>query len=158
MAEAGYQVVGLDNSEAMLSHARSKSLEACFSCVKRHLDTGGHFIIDVFNPRLDLLIRDPAKRYPVAEYPDPDGQGTVVITENLVYDDGAQINRIQWYHKIGDKKEQVEELNMRIFYPQELDALLRYNGFDIEAKYGDYEEQPFTTGSPHQLPVCRLIQ
>lgn len=45
---------------------------------------------------------------------------------------------------------------MRIYFPQELDALLKYNGFAIESKFGDYVEKPFTSDSPHQLIACAM--
>lgn len=131
-----------------------ESIEACFSCVKKHLATKGRFVIDIFNPSLNILTRDSSKHYPVAEYPDPDGKGTVVITENNVYDDANQINRIKWYYKIDNKEEYVKELNMRIFYPQELDELLHYNGFIIEAKFGNYNMESFVSTSKKQLVVC----
>lgn len=132
-----------------------ESLEALFSCVKEHLTDKGRFVIDVFNPRLDILMRDPTKRYPVAEYPDPDGQGTVIVTENNVYDAASQTNRIKWYYKAGEgKEERVIENNMRILFPQELDVLLHHNGFVIEAKFGNYDQTPFASGSPKQLIVC----
>jgi SAM-dependent methyltransferase len=133
-----------------------ESFEACFTCVREHLADSGRFVIDVFNPRLDILNRNPAGRYPVAQYPDPDGRGTVVITENNIYDTASQINRILWHYNIGEGLEEfVVENNMRILYPQELDALLLYNGFTIEAKYGNYDETPFDSTSPKQLVVCR---
>ncbi len=44
---------------------------------------------------------------------------------------------------------------MRIFFPQELDALLHYNGFEIETKFGNYDETPFKTSSPIQLVISR---
>lgn len=134
-----------------------ESIEACFSCVKEHLTNEGRFVIDVFNPRLDILTRDPDRRYPVAQYFDPDGKGEVVITENNIYEPATQINRTKWYFKIGRQtEERVEELNMRIFYPQELDALLLYNGFTIEAKFGNYGEMSFVSASPKQLIVCHI--
>jgi ubiquinone/menaquinone biosynthesis C-methylase UbiE len=132
-----------------------RSIASCLSCVKRHLTDQGRFIIDIFNPLLDILIRDPSQKYPVREYPDPDGRGNVVITENNVYEKATQINRIKWYYKIGDQTEEIiEELNMRIFFPQELDLLLYYNGFAIEAKFGNYDQTPFVSSSPKQLVVC----
>ncbi len=131
------------------------SIEACFSCVQEHLEADGRFIIDFFNPRLDILLRDQSRRYKVTEFPHPDGIGRVVITENNVYDDAAQINRIKWYYSLGnDDEETVEELNMRIFFPQELDSLLYYSGFAIEHKYGDYDESPFQPAAQKQLIVC----
>ena len=123
--------------------------------MKRHLTDEGRFIIDIFNPRIDILIRDPLKRYPVTEYPAPDGRGKVVITENNVYDRDTQINRVKWYYHIGDRTEEaIEELNMRIFFPQELDLLLYYNGFTLEAKFGNYDETPFISSSPKQIVIC----
>jgi len=132
-----------------------ESLETFFSCVRIHLADKGRFVIDVFNPRLDILMRDPTKRYPVAEYSDPDDQGMVTVTESNAYDAAQQINRIKWYYKTGEE-ERVVENNMRVFFPQELDGLLQYYGFVIEAKYGNYDETPFESGSPKQLVVCSL--
>jgi ubiquinone/menaquinone biosynthesis C-methylase UbiE len=131
-----------------------KSIEACFSCVRRHLTRDGRFIIDVFVPAMGILMRDQSKRYPVAEYPDPDGKGTVTITESNVYDSAAQMNRIKWYYSVGGGKEFIKENNMRMFFPQELDALLKYNGFVIENKFGDYGEAHFSSDSGKQLVVC----
>jgi SAM-dependent methyltransferase len=132
-------------------------IEACLSCVRKHLLPGGRFIVDIFNPRLDILIRDPSEHYPAGEYTDPDGRGQVVITENNVYDRASQVNRIKWYYRRGGSDiEKVAELNMRIFYPQELDALLRYNGFDVEDKFGDFSGSPFGSNSPTQVLVCSL--
>ncbi|UCE74640.1 MAG: class I SAM-dependent methyltransferase [Methanomassiliicoccales archaeon] len=133
-----------------------ESLNACFSRVKEHLTASGRFIVDYFNPRLDFLLRDPSSRRLIKEYPDPDGKGIVVIYETNVYDAVTQINRIKWYYKIGDEgKEWIKELNMRIYYPQELDELLLLNGFKIEVKYGNFDETPFESQSPKQLIVCR---
>ena len=140
-----------------IAHIHSlESIESCFSSVKKHLKDSGRFIIDIFNPRLDILLRNPSKRYPVTEYPDPDGKGAVTVTENNIYDSATQINRIKWYfHTEKEKEEPVEELNMRIFFPQELDALLHYNGLEIESKFGNYDETPFKTSSPIQLVISR---
>lgn len=36
-----------------------ESIEACFSCVRKHLTREGRFMIDVFVPGMDYLMRDP---------------------------------------------------------------------------------------------------
>jgi len=115
----------------------------------------GRFIIDIFNPRLDILTRNPAKRYPHAKYAAPGGKGIMVVTESNAYDDATQINRIKLHYKIGRREEKTDELNMRIFYPQEINALLRYNGFVVEIKYGDYDCGMFRSRSPKQILLCR---
>ena len=135
-----------------------EDLELCLSCVKRHLRPNGRFIIDVFNPRLDILLRNPEERNPHSEYLDPNGTGTIVVTQSNVYDTASQINRIRLFYKLpGRTEEIIEELNMRIYFPQELDALLKYNGFGIEAKFGNYDETPFTSAAPKQLIVCHAL-
>ena len=134
------------------------SIEACLACVRAHLSDEGRFIVDIFNPRLDILFRDASERYPVAEYPDPDGAGTVTVTENNVYDAASQVNHIKWYYRVGKGGEElVADLDMRIFFPQELDALLRSGGFTVEAKYGDFDESPFTSTSPKQITRVRSL-
>jgi len=132
-----------------------ESIRACFTCVKEHIKPEGRFVLHHFNPDLKILTRDPAKFYPVSKYPDPYGKGEVVITENNIYDAATQVNRIKWHYRIGDT-EFAEELNMRVFYPQELDGLLYYNGFEIETKYGSYKGESFTSESINQLVICKL--
>lgn len=132
-----------------------ESLEACFSCVREHLAQNGRFIIDVFNPRFDILMRDSTRRYPVVSYSDPDGRGTITVTESNVYDAAEQMNRITWYYRVDEAdEERIVSFALRMLFPQELDALLLYNGFSIEAKYGTYDETPFVSASPKQLVVC----
>jgi SAM-dependent methyltransferase len=132
-----------------------EDIEKCLTCVRSHLAPSGRFVLDIFNPKIEILLRDASRRYPVAEYEDPDGRGTVTITENNVYDRAAQVNRIKWYYTVGnDPREFVRELNMRIYYPQELDNLLRSSGFTLEHKFGDCDKQPFSSGSPRQIVVC----
>ena len=130
-----------------------EDVEFCLSCVRKHLKVEGRFIIDIFNPRLDILLRDATKRYPHTTYPNPEGEGLVEVTENNKYEDATQINRIKLYYDIAGRSH-TEELNMRIFYPQEIDAILKYNGFIIEDKFGDYDGSGFKSGSPKQIIVC----
>ena len=135
-----------------------EDLEACLSCVKQHLAPGGRFIIDVFHPSLDILRRDPEQRFPHCEYPAPDGQGPVVVTESTAYDATHQINRVKLFFKFpGQVEEAVEEFTVRVYFPQELDALLKYNGLAVESKFGNYDESPFAAASPKQLIICSVM-
>lgn len=133
------------------------SIDACFKSLRNHLDDAGRFILDFFNPNLTRLIQDNDTPRFVSEYPDPDSDNLVVITETNRYDRASQINYIKLHYKIGDR-EFMHELNMRIFYPQELDALLFYNGFAIEHKYGDFDQSPFTSESKGQIVVSKMDQ
>ncbi len=133
-----------------------EEIELFFYCVRRHLRSDGRFIIDIFNPDFSFFVRDKEKRYAHSEYESPDGEGKITVTENNVYDDALQVNRIKLYHQYPDGREMVDDLNMRIFFPQEIDALLKYNGFKIERKYGNYDMSVFKAGSPKQLIVSVL--
>ena len=138
------------------SHLYSRSdIEACLASVRRHLDASGRFVVDVFNPALGLFVRPPEHRSPVAEYDDSHSGGRVAVSKALRYDSATQISHETWYFRdevTGEK--QAVPLKLRMFFPQEIDAVLHYNGFEIQRKYGDYEQAPFTDSSRKQIIVC----
>lgn len=137
--------------------AAREDQEAFLACVRRHLTPEGKLLIAYFNPSLELLTRDPRRRYTVGEYYHPDGSGRVIVTESHRYDRASQINHLAWHYQQEGQPEQVRALPMRIFYPQELKSILYYNGFEVEAAYGDYDGAPFSGDASHQLLVCRPL-
>jgi hypothetical protein len=46
-------------------------------------------------------------------------------------------------------------LNMRCYFPAEIEALLYYNGFDLVERFGGYAGEQFVSGSGKQILVCR---
>ncbi|MDQ3323389.1 MAG: class I SAM-dependent methyltransferase [Acidobacteriota bacterium] len=135
---------------------RLEDVEACFDSVKKHLAPNGKFIVEVFNPSLELLNRNRDERYFVGEY--KSGEGWIVLTENVFYDAATQINHLDWHYKNQFIKEEITvSFTMRQFFPQELDALFRYNNFRIEQKFGDFDESDFTIDSPKQIIVAGAI-
>ncbi len=129
----------------------------CLACIKRHLMDGGRFALDYFNPSLALLTRDPDIRSPAGELLHPDTGEPVVVTETATYDAATQINHLRWFWRFADGHETVSDLPMRVYFPQELDALLSHAGFVIEEKYGGYDLLPFTGASQKQLIVARAV-
>lgn len=130
--------------------------EACMRCVRQHLAPGGRLIIEVFVPDFQILMRAPDRIFLFSEYDDPDGGGRIDVMSSNHYEPDTQINRVTTYHRFPNAPEKQGSLDMRMYFPQELDALLRYNGFVIEQKYGDYDGRPFDAKSEMQLVVCRL--
>jgi hypothetical protein len=49
----------------------------------------------------------------------------------------------------------VTRIACRFTYPEELRALLHYNGFALEAQYGDWDRAPVTATSPSLISLCR---
>ena len=141
-----------------LSHLHQRDeLESCFACVRQHLAEGGRFLIELFNPSVKLLAREPEQHYPVGrgEYKEADGGGRIVVTARARYDAATQVNHIRYYFQSEGRGGEVLSFEMRQFFPQEIDALLVYNRLRIERKYGNYEEAAFSNDSPKQLIVCQ---
>ncbi|MGH9835704.1 MAG: class I SAM-dependent methyltransferase [Blastocatellia bacterium] len=132
-------------------------VEAGLAGVRRHLANEGRLVIEIFNPSVSLLSRAGAQRYLVGQYQQPASKSKITVTEQVSYDAASQINHIEWFYL--DETSGVEEtlsFAMRQFYPQEVDALLSYNGFVIEHKYGNYQAAAFSSSAGKQLLVCRL--
>jgi ubiquinone/menaquinone biosynthesis C-methylase UbiE len=139
-----------------LSHLHTREeIEDCFSCVRRHLADEGRFLIELFNSSVKLLARESGHRYTVGEYEDPKEGSQVFVTAEVRYDAASQVNHIRWFFRDeGNQQETVLSFEMRQFFPQEIDALLWYNGFLIEHKYGTYDEGQFSSDAPKQLIIC----
>lgn len=127
---------------------------ACFDAVARHLRPGGRLVFDVFNPSLAILTRSQKSRHPIYKLRDAQGRH-VVIEETNVYDDATQINRVVWHYTIDSVADAVRsDLQMRQYFPQELDYIVATAGFTTEIKYGNYDRRPFASGEMKQIFVC----
>jgi len=142
-----------------LSHLLTRTdFAACMARVRNHLQPGGRFIVNTFVPSLEILAHGPDERHSFGRYADPHGRGEVVVTYSNVYEVDTQINRVTTYTKQPDTdNEMTGELNLRMYFPQELDALLECNGFRIEQKFGSVHGAPFDANAETQLVVCRMV-
>ena len=140
-----------------LSHLHTRvEVESCFYCVRQHLAEQGRLLIELFNSSLKMLAREPGGRYPVGQYKDVNGGTQVFVTEEVRYDPASQVNHIRWFFRNeGSEEEVILSLEMRQFFPQEMDALLWYNDLRIEHKYGNYDETEFSNDAWKQLIICR---
>lgn len=131
---------------------RTDDARACLATVRRHLAPTGRFVIDVFNPSLEILVRDSSRWYDLGDYVGPDGR-TVRLSERNRYDRATQINAIVWRFEREDEPAVDLALRMRQFFPQELDALVTGSGMRVIDKYGTYGEKPFQSDSHQQIVV-----
>lgn len=133
-----------------------QDLEACLATVARHLLPDGRFALSVFVPSLPLLMHSPEEEQEFGGYVDPNSGEQVVLTQRSQYDADTQIKHHRLLRRVGDGPIEPDgDLAMRIYFPQELDALLWYNGFAIEHKYGE-AQRPFDAQSTMQYYVLRL--
>lgn len=136
----------------------AESLRQVFGCVKRHLVPGGRLIFDVFNPQVAFLAEDPQRRYERVRYDDPEGSGEVVIEETREYIAARQIVRSTRYYHVGSERNKwIGTLELRCFFPCELDLLLEHHGFHSEEKLGNFDGSPFSNAAPKQIVVCSPV-
>jgi len=133
-----------------------EDLEACLACVKKHLTPNGTLIIDTHNPQFKYLNSDPNKPPSTRTYPNPNGEGTITVSSRFLYHGEQQINTITMAHQLPDGTEEITDvIHARLHFPQELNALMKYNGFTVENKMGDYNKEKFHSQSSKQILVLR---
>jgi SAM-dependent methyltransferase len=133
---------------------------SCLTSVRRHLAPGGWFAIDVLTPSLSYLAeaeRTPAMRLEL-DIPAPDHGVTRFFrfaTER--YDAATQLDMTTYFYEIywqdGQHERFTDDLAWHMYYPRELELLMRHAGMRPRAKYGNYEREPFTRRSKQMLWV-----
>lgn len=137
-----------------------EDIEGCLSSVRAALAPDGRFIFDVLLPDLDYLNRPAFKRYPGIRFRHPTFDADYFYSEQSAYDPVRQISQM-WFHydraqpSLSAPEEHVIQLSHRCFFPQELEALLHYNGFTVESLWGDFEGGPLHKDSESQVVICR---
>lgn len=126
--------------------------------IQRHLLPNGLLVLDLFNPDPRELMSD---------------QGVLVYEHTFTSDTGLSVQkyvvrRTDWaaqrqsvefiYDELaadGRVTRQVMPFVMRWLYRFEVQHLLAYVGFSVEAVYGDYDLEPYTSDSPQLIVVAR---
>lgn len=130
--------------------------ERCLNCVRGHVAQGGVLVVDVFVPDVKLLSRDSGGRYAFGAYEDPEDGVRVNVTYSGRYDAARQIQTMaMFYRRVGEEREEEGLLELRMWYPAELEAVLRYNGFVVERRYGGHDGSAFDGRAGKQILVCR---
>ena len=132
---------------------KNEDVFKAFTVVKSHLKKGGLLLLDCFNPNIQFIVEGEKEQKEIAQYKTKDGR-EVLIKQTMRYENKTQINRIEWHYFINGEFESVQNLDMRLFFPQELDSYLEWNGFKIIHKFGGFEEEVFNDKSEKQIFVC----
>lgn len=127
--------------------------------VKRHLmPRAGRFVFDVLFPDVTAFSRNPTRRYKLGKIYHPGEGKKLLYQESFDYDPLAQVQFINMYFVDPDDEERSFDtpLAHRQFYPIELEALVRYNGFEPLYRFGDFDRSAISEDSESQIYVCRL--
>ena len=149
--------------QAFLTNADQAAL---LQRARTHLHDQGLFAFETRNPLLPNS-KTPAgffvtleTRVEEADWPSfINANGYKVrVSSTQVYDHVAQILHLTSYkrwHEGEEEHTKMTRIALRYTFPQELAALLAYNGFSIIRQYGDWNEEPLTATSPSIIVVCR---
>jgi 2-polyprenyl-3-methyl-5-hydroxy-6-metoxy-1,4-benzoquinol methylase len=130
--------------------------EALFARVREHLLPEGRFLFVTRNPSARNLFEG---RFSEPQtYVEADGT-RLIASEQPTYDAITQIQHYtfynQWIFADGRQEEKTYRTALRYVFPQEMEALLFYNGLQIEACYGNWGQEPLTADSPYMIYVCQ---
>lgn len=120
---------------------------ACFRNAARHLEPGGHFVVEVLLPALRRL---------------PPGQAAIPfdVSDRHIgfdtYDLATQQAISHHYVRQEDGSYRYTPHRFRYVWPSELDLMARMAGMSLVARYADWDRAPFTSDSTSHVSVWRL--
>jgi SAM-dependent methyltransferase len=129
---------------------------AMLACAREHLRPDGYFLFETRNPSPQNLF---GLRHPDGEqYTTADG-GQLTVIDQQHYDPITQIQHytrhLTFLRPDGQQEERLQRTALRYVFPQEMEALLHYNGFQIHTCYGSWQQQELLTAeSPAIICVC----
>jgi len=134
-----------------------EDIEQALDTVARHLRPNGRFALDVLMPDLGVLRRDPARVYRCRPVFDPSDGKHYAYGESFQYDPQRQVQTVSMLFQQLDAPEidRTTPLCLRYFFPEELLALLHYNGFSVVQHFGNFAGSPAGPDSEHQVIVAR---
>lgn len=131
--------------------------EAFLARVREHLHDDGLFVVSAIFPRTSLLGSvDEEQEWFTTQHP----SGYEIHVSGTEYYDAVRQIKVEtahrrWRDNDGKEVVRVAPLSLRYLYPQEMEALLHYNGFTVLERYGDYDSGPLTNKSRMQIYVCK---
>ncbi|HEY2517045.1 MAG TPA: class I SAM-dependent methyltransferase [Polyangiaceae bacterium] len=119
-------------------------VEQFLARVRGHLAPGGQFVCDLSVPMFEDLMRDPARAYKAPRFKYPTTGEVVSYVEHFDYDRARQVLFVSMDFEPQGHPERgwMTPLAHRQFFPQEWEALLHYNGFEVEKVEGDFHGGP----------------
>lgn len=133
-------------------------VERFLARVREHMTPDGRFVVDISMPQLEDLSRDPGRAYSVPRFRHPTAGVTVKNREYFDYDRVRQILFVAMeFEPLDDPSAAwTTPLAHRQFFPQEWEALLHYNGFDVESLNGDFHGGALARESDVMVWTARL--
>ena len=127
---------------------------------RQHLVSGGLLGIEVsaFSP--EELVNPPGGTVQRHDFTRELVDGRLERFSVSYYDAATQLMHMRlFYERYGPsgalESRRAHDLTIRIVWLNELDLMLRLTGFEVEAVYGGFEGEPFTSASDHLIVLAR---
>jgi SAM-dependent methyltransferase len=134
----------------------------CLICAGRHLAPRGKVIINLFDPRYDLIQpgKQPSASPPKHLVHPVSGNQVLVETLERVSDPVSQTFKEQWRFTETDSagglvRQEEHQLQMRWTFRYEMRHLVEGCGFVVEAEYSDFHRSPPQYGKEQILVLSR---
>jgi ubiquinone/menaquinone biosynthesis C-methylase UbiE len=134
------------------------------ACVRENLNPGGRFVVDLTMPHLaayaesmqapprtmleiDVDTRDPISGARLLRYK---------TTRYIAHEQRAEIRFLYDKFPGGDQVDRyVSDFDAHVYYPREVELLLRLGGFEVEQRFGSYEQRPLKSNSQQLIVIGR---
>ncbi|MFK7926809.1 MAG: trans-aconitate 2-methyltransferase [Myxococcota bacterium] len=117
------------------------------ACARAALTPGGRFAFDCYLPDPTLYARDPDARHDERDFIDPRTGQALRSWESGSYDAMTQVHTVRYIYRDQAGEEFTIELFLRMFYPQELRALIDWAGFRVVHEASGYSGKPLQSTS-----------
>lgn len=130
---------------------------ACLNCVRRHITDEGRFIVDLFNPSLEMLVNKETGVEFVSDptFVLPDGRTVERRGKIIKHNRLTQVTDHEFIYYISDRSGATERVvhpfSLRNIFKFEMEHLLYRLGFTVEHVYADFSRVPFGTFYPGEL-------
>lgn len=130
--------------------------EAMLACVREHLADDGQFMFDTCEYLPSQMVNAPEETA-WFNRTHPNGR-EVYFSGTSCYDytqqHWIQVGYERWDEPGGELVRSPWKLTLRYSMPQEIEALLHYNGFTVVSSYCDYQGTLSTAKRPPSLFIC----
>lgn len=142
---------------AFQAFLRREDQEALLASVKRHLAPNGLFAFETRNPSGHDLASHLEEEFDQS-YTSAEGY-QVSVSFTQTYDPLTQVmywtSYRRWNNGKPDHKKETH-IACRFTHPQELEALLYYNGFEVIQQYGNWNKEMLSASSPSIISICKV--
>jgi SAM-dependent methyltransferase len=133
---------------------------ACLRCVRQHLQSGGQFVVDVYNPDLQTLAESDGRLVHEGTVVNPQTGHTIHRLYARRLDVATQTQHVTFIMDEIDSTGSVRRIlfpfRMRFVYRYEMELLLHVAGYSLEAIYGSYDLEPYDSHSEKMIFVARV--